>query len=465
MSEVKTRFAPSPTGYLHIGGVRTALFNWLFARHHGGKFVLRIEDTDLERSTRESVEAILDGMQWLGLDWDEGPYYQSERGEIYREYIDKLLEEGKAYRCYCSQETLKAKRDAAMKAGKKPKYDGTCRELKETPTGKNFTIRFRAPREGTTLVDDMIKGKVFFENSELDDLIIARSDGSPTYNFVVVIDDASMGISHIIRGDDHLNNTPRQILLYNALGHKPPRFGHVPLILGEDKKRLSKRHGATSVMAYKEMGYLPHALVNYLARLGWSHGDQEIFSIDELVSYFNTRQIGKSAGIFNAEKLLWLNAHYIRDRSIHDLADMTRPVLEASKINLAGGPELTRVMGLLQDRARTITELAHMARVYYADEVEMDEKAAAKFLTKESAAILNEVAREIEDMETFSLEEIESLFKTFIDKKGLKMKNVGPPVRVALTGVTSSPGIFEIIELLGQEKAAKRIKKAAASIA
>lgn len=464
MSEIKTRFAPSPTGYLHIGGARTALFNWLFARHHGGKFVLRIEDTDVERSTQESVDAILDGMGWMGLDWDEGPYYQSQRGNIYREHIDRLIQKRKAYRCYCSPEELATKREQALKAGKKPKYDGTCRDLEEAPAGRDFTIRFRAPQEGVTTVNDMIKGKVSFENTELDDLIIARSDGSPTYNFVVVVDDATMGISHIIRGDDHLNNTPRQLLLYEALGYKPPVFGHVPLILGEDKKRLSKRHGATSVMAYKEMGYLPHALVNYLARLGWSHGDQEIFSMDELIEYFNADHIGKSAGIFNAEKLLWLNAHYIRESPVYDLAAIIRPTLEESSLDPGRGPDLSRVVELLQDRAKTTAELAQMARVYYVEKVEMDEKAAAKFLTSESAPLLKEVAGEIEEMENFSLDEIESLFKSFMDKKGLKMKNVGPPVRVALTGVTSSPGIFEIIELLGKRKAAERIKIAAASI-
>jgi len=464
MSEVKTRFAPSPTGYLHIGGARTALFNWLFARHHGGQFVLRIEDTDLERSTQESVDAILEGMQWLGLDWDEGPYYQSKRGDIYKEHLDRLLKEEQAYRCYCSQDELTAKREAAMKAGKKPKYDGTCRNSKEEPAGRSYTIRFKAPLEGSTCVEDMIKGKVSFDNNELDDLIIARSDGTPTYNFVVVIDDATMGITHIIRGDDHLNNTPRQILLYEALGYKPPIFGHVPLILGEDKKRLSKRHGATSVMAYKEMGYLPHALVNYLARLGWSHGDQEIFSMEELVKYFNANQIGKSAGVFNAEKLLWLNAHYIRESSVHDLACMIKPVMEKSGVTPERGPQLNQVVTLLQDRARTIEELAQTARIYYVEDVEIDENAAKKFLTSESAPILNDVAREIEEMKDFSLEGIETAFKDLISKKELKMKHVGPPVRVALTGVTSSPGIFEIIELLGREKSAERIKKAAASI-
>jgi len=464
MSEVKTRFAPSPTGFLHIGGARTALFNWLFARHHGGKFVLRIEDTDLERSTQESVDAILNGMQWLGLDWDEGPYYQSERGDIYREQINRLIEEGKAYRCYCSQEELSIKREKAMKAGKKPKYDGTCRNLKESFSDRDYTIRFKAPQEGATVVDDMIKGNVSFENTELDDLIIARSDGSPTYNFVVVVDDATMGITHIIRGDDHLNNTPRQILLYNALGFKPPIFGHVPLILGEDKKRLSKRHGATSVTAYKEMGFLSHALVNYLARLGWSHGDQEIFSMDELIEYFDADQIGKSAGIFNEEKLLWLNSHYIRESSVDELAGMTRPSLEISGIDMTHGPELIKVIALLQDRAKTITELTGMIRIYYAEKVEMDEKAATKFLTLESTPLLEEIAHEIESMKVFTIDAIESLFKRFIEEKGLKMKHVGPPVRVALTGVTSSPGIFEIIELLGQKKAVERIKKAAASI-
>ena len=467
MSEIKTRFAPSPTGYLHIGGARTALFNWLFARHHGGKFVLRIEDTDLERSTQESVDAIFKGMDWLGLNWDEQPEYQSKRTDIYLKYIKQLLEEGKAYRCYCSKEELDEKRAEAMAKGRKPKYDGKCRDLSDQPLGKPFTIRFKAPTSGFTAFDDMIKKNVSFENAELDDLIIARSDGSPTYNFVVVIDDATMGITHIIRGDDHLNNTPRQILLYEALGFTPPIFGHLPLILGEDKKRLSKRHGATSVMAYEEMGYLPHAMINYLARLGWSHGDQELFSIDELVKYFDAGQIGKSAGIFNPEKLLWLNAHYIKESSNEELARLIKPLMpliQDSEIDPENGPDICLVIEIIKDRVKTTVELAEMAKTYYMEDINIDEAAAAKFLTKEAAEILKELAINLEALQSFEKDEIETCFKEFITEKGLKMKNVGPAVRVALTGGTTSPGIFEVIEVLGKDKSLSRIKEAIKTI-
>src|SRR3990172_1344364 len=321
--EIRTRFAPSPTGYLHIGGARTALFNYLFARHHKGKFILRIEDTDVARSTEESTQAILDGMQWLALNWDEGPYFQSKRFELYKEHAYKFLEMGKAYKCYCTAEELEQRRGEAIKQGKPPKYDGRCRNKKDEQ-GKPFAIRFKV-LPGTTLVKDIIKGKVAFENDEIEDLIILRSDGTPTYNLCVVVDDATMEITHVIRGDDHLNNTPKQILMYEAFGYHVPVFAHLPMILGSDKTRLSKRHGATSVMAYKEMGYLPHALVNYLARLGWSHGDQEIFSMEELIEKFSLDSVGKSSGVFNPEKLLWLNQHYIKNSGPEELAPLLLP--------------------------------------------------------------------------------------------------------------------------------------------
>ncbi|RMG90513.1 MAG: glutamate--tRNA ligase, partial [Candidatus Dadabacteria bacterium] len=301
MSGVRTRFAPSPTGYLHVGGARTALFNFLYARHHGGTFVLRIEDTDRERSTEESTRAILDSMQWLGLEWDEGPYFQSQRTELYLEHVEKLLREGKAYRCDCPPEVVEAKRQKALAEGRKPKYDGTCRARTDVDPSKPHVVRFKAPQGGTTTVPDLLRGEVTYDNEELDDLVILRTDGSPTYNFVVVVDDALMGITHVIRGDDHLNNTPRQIQLYHALGYPLPKFAHVPMILGPDKKRLSKRHGATSVEAYREAGFLPEALVNFLARLGWSHGDQEIFSLQELIELFDLDGVGRSASIFNED--------------------------------------------------------------------------------------------------------------------------------------------------------------------
>ena len=309
---VKVRFAPSPTGFLHIGGVRTALFNWLYAKNHGGKFVLRIEDTDLSRSTEESIEEILESMRWLGLDWDEGPFRQTERQEIYSQKVEQLLSAGKAYHCYCTPEELDRKRSEAQKAGNKPKYDGTCRERPDSPEGAPSVIRFKAPIEGTVVVEDLLRGKVVFDIAELDDVIIQRTDGTPTYNFVVVVDDSEMGITHVIRGDDHLSNTPRQCLLYDALDFKRPQFSHISMILGQDKSRLSKRHGATSALAYRDMGYLPDAMINYLARLGWSHGDQEIFSREELIKYFSFDSVNTSAAIFDADKLSWVNEQYIQ---------------------------------------------------------------------------------------------------------------------------------------------------------
>ena len=340
---VRTRFAPSPTGHLHIGSARTALFNWLFARHHGGVFVLRIEDTDRARSTEESTRAILEAMEWLGLDWDEGPLYQSQRTDIYREHIELLLSQDKAYRCYCDPDELEAKRKEAQKQGGKPKYDGTCRELTAVHADKPFAIRFRAPQSGQTEVNDLIKGKVVFENAELDDLIICRRDGTPTYNFVVVVDDVTMKISHLIRGDDHLNNTPRQILLYQALDYPLPQFAHMSLTLGKDRARLSKRHGATAVMSYKELGYLPQALINFIVRLGWSCGDEEIFSTDELIEKFTLDNVGKAAGIFNPDKLDWLNSHYIKQESEPKLAELLIPFLEKRDIRIDDKDYLVRV--------------------------------------------------------------------------------------------------------------------------
>ncbi|MEK7210191.1 MAG: glutamate--tRNA ligase, partial [Candidatus Binatota bacterium] len=392
MATVRTRFAPSPTGYLHIGGARTALFNYLFARHHGGKFILRIEDTDRERSTPEAIEAILQALKWLKLDWDEGPFFSTERFPLYKQRIQTLLEKGKAYPCVCTPGELEAKRQAALKDKRKPVYDGTCRpkgnsqpsaisaqlSAKEMP----YVIRFLAPKSGSTVVEDKVKGGVVFENSELDDLILARSDGTPTYNFCVVVDDIDMAITHIIRGDDHLANTPRQILLYEALGHPPPQFAHVPLILGLDKARLSKRHGATSVMAYQDMGYFPEALVNYLVRLGWSHGDQEIFSPEELIEKFALEEVGSSAGVFNPEKLLWLNFHYLKSRPLSQLADEVIPFIEAK-----GYPRprdrgwLEKMLATLRERAKTLTELVDLAHFYLTDEISLEEKAAKKFLT------------------------------------------------------------------------------------
>ncbi len=460
MSEVRLRFAPSPTGYLHIGGARTALFNWLQARKVGGKFILRIEDTDVARSTQESVDAILEGMRWLGLDWDEGPYFQSEQFPVYREHVGKLLAAGKAYRCWCAPEELEAKREQAMKDGRKPKYDGTCRNLKADITDRPHAVRFKAPQGGVTAFDDLIKGRISFSNDELDDLIIQRSDGTPTYNFTVVVDDATMDITTVIRGDDHINNTPRQILLYEALGHPVPAFAHVPMILGSDKARLSKRHGATSVMAYRDMGYLPEAMVNYLVRLGWSHGDQEIFTPRELIEMFAIEDVGKSAGVFNPDKLLWLNAHYIKSGDPERLAGLLVPFLGERGVDPAAGPELAKVVKTLQERARTMLEMADGAVFYYRGDFAYDALAAEKFLKPEACPMYEAVMEKLGNLTEFNHHGIETMFKDICLEKGVKMGQVGPPVRVALCGGTVSPGIYEVIEVLGKEETMNRLKRA-----
>jgi len=465
MSEVRLRFAPSPTGYLHIGGARTALFNWLQARKVGGKFILRIEDTDVARSTRESVDAILEGMRWLGLDWDEGPFFQSEQFPLYREHVERLLACGKAYRCWCTPEELEAKREQAMKDGRKPKYDGTCRNLTDDIPGRPFAVRFKAPEAGVTAFDDLIKGRIAFNNDELDDLIIQRSDGTPTYNFTVVIDDATMDITTVIRGDDHINNTPRQILLYEALEHTVPRFAHVPMILGADKARLSKRHGATSVMAYRDMGFLPEAMVNYLVRLGWSHGDQEIFTLEELVDEFAIEDVGKSAGVFNPDKLLWLNAHYIKSGDPERLAGLLEPFLRERGVEQFDKPGLPAVVKTLQERARTMLEMADGAVFYYKDDFDYDPQAAEKFLKPETLPVYEVVIGKLGDLADVNHHGIEGMFKDICSEMGVKMGQVGPPVRVALCGGTVSPGIYEVIEVLGKEETMKRLKRAMEYIA
>ncbi|UCC66146.1 MAG: glutamate--tRNA ligase [Deltaproteobacteria bacterium] len=464
MSEVRTRFAPSPTGYLHIGGARTALFNWLFARHHRGKFILRIEDTDVARSRQEYLAAILDGLRWLGLDWDEGPYFQSQRMHLYREHGERLLREGKAYRCYCTPEELEERRQRALAEGGKPKYDGRCRERKDQPAGLPHAIRFRSRQAGVTIVDDLIKGRVTFDNEELDDLIILRSDDSPTYNFTVVVDDVLMGITHVIRGDDHLNNTPRQILLYEALGYPVPTFAHLPLILGQDRTRLSKRHGATSVTAYQEMGYLPHALVNYLARLGWSYGDQEIFSQRELIEKFSLDNVGKSAGVFNPEKLLWLDAHYIKERDPTEVAQMLIPFLRQSGVEAGVDDRLIKVVRTLQPRAKTLVEMAEAAEFYFREDIAYDEKGSRKFLRPELASFLVSLIEELAAREVFTEAELETLFHHLIAQKGLKLTQAAQGVRVAITGRTVSPGLFEVMEILGREQVIKRLERALAYI-
>ena len=465
MTHVRTRFAPSPTGYLHIGGARTALFNFLFARHHGGKFILRIEDTDRERSTPEAINAIVDAMSWLELDYDEGPFYQTERYPLYKDKVNELLATGKAYPCTCTPSELDAKRQLAQKEKRKPSYDGTCRPAEGVivplPTDKPYTVRFRSQREGSTVVKDLIKGEVIFDNRELDDLIISRSDGTPTYNFCVVVDDIEMAITHIIRGDDHLSNTPRQIQLYEAFGHELPQFAHVPLILGTDKARLSKRHGATSVTAYRDMGYFPEAVVNYLVRLAWSYGDQEIFSLAELREKFSLENVGKSAGVFNPEKFLWVNFQYLKSKSLSQLAEEIVPFIRAKGYPI---PEdkvwLEKMIGTLQERAKTLTELVDSAHYYLSDEIAFEAKTAKKFLTADVAGPLQSLTDKLSELTDFNESAIEHAFTRTLEEHGLKMGALAQPVRVALTGGTVSPGIHEVIAVLGKERTIRRLRNA-----
>jgi glutamyl-tRNA synthetase len=458
MEKIRTRFAPSPTGYLHIGGARTALFNWLYTRHHGGEFVLRIEDTDQQRSTDESTKAILDAMTWLGLNWDEGPHFQAQRVDIHRDMVQKLVNDGKAYYCTCTSEELEEKRKQALATGKKPKYDGTCRDknLKKSP---GSVVRFRGEQTGVTIVKDLIKGDISFNNDELDDLIIERGDGYPTYNFAVVVDDALMKITHVIRGDDHVNNTPRQILMYQALGFDVPKFAHVPMILGSDKARLSKRHGATSVMAYKEMGYLPEALVNYLVRLGWAHGDQEIFSQRELIAFFDLDAVGKSPAVFNPEKLLWLNAHYIKESSTERLREEMK-LLWPAGINTGDAAFTQKVIADLQPRVKTLVELANMADFYFTAELKYEEQAAKKFLTSDVSPYLKALIETIPSIQNFSKEGLEEFLINFTSERNIKFKIIAQPLRVALTGKTVSPGIDEVMVTLGKECVYRRIQNA-----
>jgi glutamyl-tRNA synthetase len=464
--KVRTRFAPSPTGYLHIGGVRTALFNWLFARHHGGSFILRIEDTDIARSTTQYVEAILNGMEWLGLNWDEGPYFQSKRIELYRSKAKELLEKGLAYRCYCTPEELDEKRKRAIAEKRKPKYDGTCRPKwaggkgHSAEKGRTFAIRFLSPQEGITVVNDLVKGQVTFKNEELDDLIILRSDGTPTYNFCVVVDDAEMGITHVIRGDDHLNNTPRQIHMFRALGYEIPNFAHLPLILGEDRTRLSKRHGATSLEAYREKGYIPNAILNYLARLGWSHGNQERFTVDELIRYFSLDNVGKSAGVFSPEKLLDLNAYHIKQTPPERLAELLKPFLEKKGYRPHTPNGLIKVVTILRERSKTLLEMAEGASFYFEEDIIYEKVAAGKYLTKDVLDAMTAITGRIHSMEEFSEPEIEKLFRTIAQEKGIKMVKLAQAIRVALTGKDVSPGLFEVMDVLGKERVLKRLKKA-----
>lgn len=463
---VRTRFAPSPTGYLHIGGVRTALFNWLFTRHHGGSFILRVEDTDIARSTPESIDAILKGMEWLGLTWDEGPYFQSKRLDLYSAKARELLENGLAYQCYCTPEELEVKRKKALAEKRKPKYDGTCRPKdngskgRDPDPGSPYAIRFLSPQEGEIEVNDFVKGVVRFQNEELDDLIIIRSDGAPTYNFCVVVDDAEMKITHVIRGDDHLNNTPRQIHLFRALDYELPKFAHLPLILGTDRTRLSKRHGATAVDSYREAGYLPHALLNYLARLGWSHGDQERFTVDELIRFFSLENVGKSAGVFNQDKLLDLNAYHIKKEPPERLAEVLVSFLEKKGYQAKDRDHLVKIVKTLRERSKTLVEMADNASFYFEEDLTYEKKAAKKHLTRGVIDALTAITGRLQVMEEFSESEIEGIFRTTTEEKGVKMAHLAQAVRVALTGREVSPGIFEVIDTLGKQMVLRRLKKA-----
>ncbi len=459
---VRTRFAPSPTGFLHIGGVRTALFNYLFARHNGGEFVLRIEDTDRARSSEESIDAIMDGMQWLGLDHDEEPIYQSKRFDIYKEHAEKLIEKGLAYRCWCTPDELQERREAALKAGRPPRYDKRCKAITDGPD-KPYAVRFKVP-EGKTTFKDLIKGSISIEHEEIEDLVILRSDGTTTYNLCVVVDDATQKITHIIRGDDHINNTPKQILLYQALGYPVPEFAHLPMILGSDKSRLSKRHGATSVTAYRDMGYLPEAVINYLARLGWSCGDQEIFSMAELIEKFTLKSVGKSAGVFNPEKLIWLNHHYIKEAAIEDLKPLFLKHLKELGIDATSDERVSTIMQTGQEKAQTMAMMANDALFYFTDEVTYDEKAKKKFLTPEKLTPFTMLTKRLEALEDFTLEAVETVFNSVLEECELKLGKLAQPVRVALTGTKISPGIFETITAMGKERTIKRLNNAIATM-
>ena len=460
MDELRVRFAPSPTGFLHIGGARTALFNYLYARHNKGKLILRIEDTDKERSTKESVDAIINGLTWLGLHWDEGPFYQSQRTELYKQHVQQLLDEGKAYRCYCTPEELELKRTKALAEKRKPIYDRTCRERTDHPAGKPYVIRFKSPMYGTTMVKDMVKGNILFNNEELEDFVILRSDGSPTYNFVVVVDDVDMHVTHIIRGDDHLNNTPKQIFLYNAFNYPLPQFAHIPLIHGTDKARLSKRHGATSVEAYRDEGYLPEALVNYLVRLGWSFGDKEVFTMQEMIDNFSFDTISKSAAVFNPEKLLWLNATYIREKSAEQLLTLLEPFITARGWASSNDRNLFKLIDETKIRSRTLLELLDMMDYYFKTDIEYDENAAKKLFTVEKAVHLEAMLSRLSGIEDFSQKPIEEVIKSYATGSALKLGDVAQPVRLAVTGRTVSPGLFEIMEILGKDRVIKRLENA-----
>ncbi|HGN1799008.1 TPA: glutamate--tRNA ligase [Proteus mirabilis] len=461
MSKIKTRFAPSPTGYLHVGGARTALYSWLFSRHNKGEFVLRIEDTDLERSTQPAIDAIMDGMNWLNLNWDEGPYYQTKRFDRYNQVIDQMLAAGTAYRCYCSKERLEKLREDQMAKGEKPRYDGCCRhgDHNHTPD-EPHVVRFLNPQEGSVIFDDKIRGPIEFSNQELDDLIIRRTDGSPTYNFCVVIDDWDMEITHVIRGEDHINNTPRQINILKALGAPVPEYAHVSMILGDDGKKLSKRYNAVSVMQYRDDGYLPEALLNYLVRLGWSHGDQEIFSIDEMIKDFTLEAISKSASAFNTDKLLWLNHHYINTLPAEQVAVHLDWHIKQQNIDTSNGPSLVELIKLLGERCKTLKEMAESCHYFYVDFDSFEETAAKKHLRPVARQPLEVVRDKLSAITDWTAENVHKAIQETAEELEVGMDKVGMPLRVAVTGAGQSPALDVTVHAIGKARSIARINKA-----
>ena len=461
---MKTRFAPSPTGFLHVGGARTALFSYLQARAHDGAFILRIEDTDLERSTPESVQAILDGMEWLGLDYDEGPYYQTRRFDRYAEVMQQLLEGGKAYHCYCSKERIEAIREEQREAGAKPRYDGHCRDLDEPPMGPDFmsrpVVRFRNPLQGDVAFDDLVRGKISISNSELDDLVIARPDGSPTYNFTVVVDDMDMEITQVIRGDDHINNTPRQINIYKALGADHPQFAHVPMILGEDGARLSKRHGAVGVMQYRDDGYLPQALLNYLVRLGWSHGDEEVFSLADMIEKFDVRDVNRKAAAFDTGKLDWLNQQYMKNLPAEEVARHLLWHFEQAGLNPETGPPLVDLISVQADRVKTLREMTENSRAYYENFDQFDAGAAKKHLRPVAEMPLRAIGSRLADLAIWEPERLDQVVRLTAEELEVGMGKIAQPLRVALTGTAVSPSIDKTLWLCGRDRSLARITRA-----
>ncbi|MEE3197076.1 MAG: glutamate--tRNA ligase [Pseudomonadota bacterium] len=457
---VRTRFAPSPTGFLHVGGARTALFNWLFSCRHGGVFVLRFEDTDTERSTSESIEQILVAMKWLGLEADEGPFFQMQRLDHYKRLASQLLESGKAYSCYCSQEELTAMREEQKGRGLKPRYDGRCKERKDAVPDVSPVLRLANPASGIVKVHDLVHGDVNFDNSELDDLIILRSDGVPTYNFSVVVDDYEMNITHVIRGDDHLNNTPRQLNIMNALGIKPPYYAHLPMIMGADHSRLSKRHGAMSVLGYRDAGYLPEAMLNYIARLGWSHGDQELFSIEEMKKVFNLEHVHSAAGSFDEKKCQWVNEQWLKLVSTDYLAESLVPFLQELELNLTLGPSLEQVTKIQRERVSNLREMATKSLFIYRELESYEPKAAMKHLRPEVRDILQSVAKELLGLGEWTENSTQIAVEVVAEELAVKMGVVAQPLRVAVTGSDASPGIGQTLALLGREKTLARIQRA-----